>query len=337
MIFSQEWDCPAQEVQYPLVFPLSEYQFEPVHEKFLLDISERNRRHKEKSVDIRIPDFPDDCNLAEEFELIRFFQKNQFEDEYAGSYFAWSFSDIYRDGVPFMSVEPSHGHQLIDRMREFWKTKWQAELPEWVSEICDLSKLFIPRAKWRMVKEGKGTVFNTGKKGPLRFIGLRGASSEIMPEKSTILVLRDQDNVYMVCAYNNFFTDDLTDEQKDSYMKNLLLKGQLRYVFLGTFKLDDVYQAQIYRFTPGGIFEWNSPPKKKHVDTFEPTGEIFYFDKDGNPELFVSFKEGKLLGPQITWNPDGTIKEYKNIDEPGEDNCERYWVEFGYVDKFNPP
>ena len=155
-----------------------------------------------------------------------------------------------------MSVEPSRGPQLINRMQEYWKTQWQTELPEWVWGIHDLPRLRLPsRVAFRMDREGHEKAFDTGKDGPLHFTGWRGASSEIMPEKSTSLVLRDKDNVYMVCAYNNFFTVDDAGEQKDQRMDDLLQKGQLRYVFLGTFKLDDVFLAQIYRFTPGGIFE----------------------------------------------------------------------------------
>ena len=341
VFFSLKWNCPAQDVQYPLVFPLNEYSDRTWFKESTLKQSERNRRKKEKIPDIRIPKFPDNCDLAKQFELAQFFQKNEFEDHTGhDSYFAWSLSVIYRDGKAFVSVEPSRGYQLIDRMREHWKTQWQTELPEWIDAIHAFPRNYIPdRDFWRMRREGHEKLFEPEEEeGPLCFVGYRGATSEIMPEKSTALVLRDKDNIYMVCAYNNFFTINDADEPKDQLMDDFLHKGQLRYVFLGTFKLDKVFQAQIHRIFMPGLSEWNSSTgTKKRVDTFEPTGEIFYFDKDGNPELFVSFKEGKLLGPQITWNPDGTIQEYKIIEEPGDDNCERYWVEFGYVDKYNRP
>ena len=52
--------------------------------------------------------------------------------------------------------------------------------------------------------------------------------------------------------------------------------------------------------------------------------------------IFFSVKEGKFFGPQITWNCDGTIQKYENIEETIK-NCDHVWVEFDYREKFKDP
>jgi len=294
---------------------------------------------KETKIVIHFPAFPENMDLSEEFQLAMHFQERAI---------------IYSIGEPARLSQAAQKNkaisellfakpyivEVLDKMRSYWKKKWDIDLPEWLPllshpEDYEMINPFEYRLKKKendqkiplgdgmrggMPLSGPKTKIDFGEKNLVTDNVIYVLSNPWNVTRAFLVFKRALKELYVVAGYQ-YFGDVAGKEDFDGY------SARLRYLFLG---------RQPKRLNQGGKIFFENPftgqvyfvsGQKTVIPNFLPTGSIILFDDQGHPTHYYSVKDGKYFGPQIKWDNKGNIMEFHNITEATQ-SCEDIWLEF---------